>query len=111
MSHCDDYEEKRDRQRAEAAYERVAREEKLDRATLTFLSYHWRSQSGITPGTTYLHEKSGDVYVALGITLREADLQPLVRYHLLGFSDCELSRPLDEWRERFRRVHAKTVYE
>ena len=109
MGSSRDYDDDEDRRRRDRAYEAVARDEKLSQSELVFLSHYWADS--IHVDGTYRHEKSGDVYVAKGLTLREADLQPLVRYHPLGAPGCELSRPLDEWRDRFRRVYAKTVYE
>lgn len=117
MAHYDDYEDKKDRERAEAAYVKVDAGERLDRSTLTFLMHHWRGSTnlGLALGNGqtcfYRHEKSKEVYVAIGLCLREADLRPLVRYHPLGSPELELSRPMDEWDAKFVRVYANTVYD
>jgi hypothetical protein len=47
------------------------------------------------------HIGTGGVYVTVGITLREADLQPLVRYFPHGKRGFEFCRPVDEFLRRF----------
>lgn len=52
-------------------------------------------------GTWWRHRESGGVYVALGVTLREVDLVPLVRYYPHGKTGFEFCRPVDVFLERF----------
>jgi hypothetical protein len=47
------------------------------------------------------HAGTGGCYVKIGVTLREADLVPLVRYYPHGKRGFEFCRPLDEFLERF----------
>lgn len=47
------------------------------------------------------HRNSGGCYVSLGVTLREEDLEPLVRYYPHGKRGFEFTRPIDEFLERF----------
>jgi hypothetical protein len=51
--------------------------------------------------TWWRHVGSGGQYVALGITLRETDLEPMVRYYPHGKRGFEFCRPIDEFLERF----------
>jgi hypothetical protein len=59
----------------------------------------------VMAGLQYIHNKSGDVYTVLSITLREEDLEPLVIYvpvdvGLLAYS-ISFARPIDEFDEKF----------
>lgn len=49
----------------------------------------------------WTHRPSGTVYVKVGVTLREADLTPLVRYYPHGRTGFEFCRPIDEFLDRF----------
>ena len=55
----------------------------------------------IGPSAFWRHRGTGGCYVSVGITLREADLVPLVRYYPHGKRGFEFCRPIDEFLERF----------
>ncbi|QNN99808.1 hypothetical protein P67b_00049 [Ruegeria phage Tedan] len=49
------------------------------------------------------HRKSQALYRTIGVSLREADLEPLVTYYALFDKEpvVHFSRPLDEWLKKF----------
>lgn len=50
------------------------------------------------------HRKSDRLYRVITVSLREADLEPLVTYYQFGAPQeptVHFSRPLDEWLEKF----------
>lgn len=52
-------------------------------------------------GNHYRHKKTGDSYMAIGVSLRESDLLPLAQYSPLEDTRVVFSRPLDEFLEKF----------
>lgn len=54
----------------------------------------------------YIHEKSGNLYMVAGLTLREADMALLVKYYdpyLETTPEIEFTRPIDEFLEKFKK--------
>lgn len=58
-----------------------------------------------TPGSTWRHSRTGNVYVVVGATILEATLTPLVLYkpkHCHPWEMAGWARPLTAWREEVK---------
>lgn len=64
------------------------------------------ARTAIGSNAWWRHRESGVVYVTVGITIREADLVPLVRYYPHGKTGFEFCRPLAVFLERFEQTSA-----
>lgn len=60
--------------------------------------------SHIQYGAVYRHAGSGNHYVPILVHYNESDMEIYVAYHPLKATSVKFSRPLIEWKEKFKKL-------